>query len=278
LDRSPAEATLATRERAIVVCLDDYGLHAGVNAAALALARQGRLSAIGCMAGAPQWREGAAALRALDPARVDIGLHLDLTEHALLPGMRRPVSQWLVRAYAGAADRALLRREIDAQLDAFASALGRPPAYVDGHQHVHQLPGVREALLAALRDRGWTPWLRDTRRPAGRGLGKAWVIESLGSAALRRQARREGLRQNGHLLGVYGFDGDAARYLALLRGWLQQAREGDVLMCHPALDAPFDDVIGAARVREYAVFAGPQFAQVLADAQVRIAPLTRILA
>lgn len=276
MDRGPADATLAARERAIVVCLDDYGLHAGVNAAALALARQGRLSAIGCMVGAPQWREGAAALAAVDPARVDLGLHFDLTQHPLLPGVQRPLSQWLLRSYAGAVDRALLRREIDAQLDAFAATLGRAPTYIDGHQHVHQLPGVREPLLAALRARGWTPWLRSTRRPAGSGLGKAWVIETLGAGTLRRQAARGGWRQNGHLLGVYGFDGDAARYLALLRGWLGQAREGDVLMCHPAQEAPADDVIGAARVREYAVFAGPQFAHALAEAKLRVAPLTRI--
>jgi predicted glycoside hydrolase/deacetylase ChbG (UPF0249 family) len=278
LDRNPAEATLAAPERAIVVCLDDYGLHAGVNAAALALAQQGRLSAIGCMVGAPQWRAGAPALATLDRERVDIGLHLDLTEFPLLPGVRAGLSQWLLRSYAGAVDRALLRRELDAQFDAFESALGRPPAYIDGHQHVHQLPVVRDALLAALRARGWAPWLRSTRRPAGGGWGKAWVIETLGEAALRREAKRDGLRQNGHLLGVYGFDGDAARYLALLRAWLMHASEGDVLMCHPALQAPQDDAIGAARVREYAVFAGPQFARVLEDAKLRVAPLTRILA
>lgn len=264
---------LAAGERAIVVAVDDFGLHAGVNDAALALAQQGRVSAIGCMVGAPQWRAGAQALRGVDPARADIGLHLDLTEHAMLAGLRRPLPHWLLRAYAGALDRSLVRREIDAQLDAFAGALGRAPAFVDGHQHVHQLPGVREPLLEALRARRWTPWLRDTRRPARAGAGKAWVIEALGSGALRRQAQGQGLRQNGHLLGVYGFDGDAARYLALLRGWLAQAQPGDVLMCHPATHAPADDAIGAARVREFAVLSGSAFAQALADARVRIAPL-----
>lgn len=256
-----------------MVAVDDFGLHAGVNAAAMALAQQGRVSAIGCMVGAPQWPQGAVLLRGLDPAQVDVGLHLDLTEHSVLPGVRRPLSQWLLRAYAGALDASLLRREIDAQLDAFASAVGRAPAFVDGHQHVHQLPGVREPLLQALQVRGWTPWLRDTRRPPRAGVGKGWVIETLGSGALRRQAQGQGLRQNGHLLGVYGFDGDAGRYLALLRGWLAQAQQGDVLMCHPATEAPADDGIGAARVREYAVLAGPEFAQALAEARVRIAPL-----
>lgn len=278
MDRSPADAALAGRERAIVVCVDDFGLHGGVNAAALALAQQGRIGAIGCMVGAPHWREGAVALRAIDPACVDAGLHLDLTEHTLVPGVRRPLSHWLLRAYAGAVDRSLVRREIDAQCDAFVAALGRPPACIDGHRHVHQLPGVRDALLAALRARGWTPWLRDTRRPPGSGLGKAWTIERLGSSGLRRQAQREGLRQNGHLLGVYGFDGDASRYLALLRGWLGHAHDGDVLMCHPALEAPDDDPIGAARVREYAVLAGPRFVQALDEARTRVAPFGAIAA
>ena len=230
------------------------------------------------MVGAPHWAEAAQALRGLDPERVDIGLHLDLTEHPLLPGVRDTLPHWLVRSHAGRVDRALLRREIDAQLDAFEQALGRAPAYVDGHQHVHQLPGVREPLLAALdaRARSPRPWLRDTRRAPGTG-GKAWLIAALGSGALRRQAQGRGYGQNGHLLGVYGFDGDAGRYLALLREWLRAARDGDLMMCHAAPDAPADDAIGAARRHEHEVLAGPAFAQLLAQENIRVEPLSRIL-
>ena len=40
-----------------------------------------------------------------------------------------------------------MTREVRAQFEAFADAFGRPPDFVDGHQHVHLFPQVREAVL-----------------------------------------------------------------------------------------------------------------------------------
>ncbi|MFO1232108.1 MAG: ChbG/HpnK family deacetylase [Paenacidovorax caeni] len=136
--------------RAIALCVDDYGLNDGVNQAVLALAQLGRVQAVSAMVGGPAWRQGAPALRALDGAAVEVGLHLDLTECALDPALRFPLSRLIARAYLGQLDRNALQREIVAQLDAFEHAMGRAPAYVDGHQHVHQLPVVRTLLLAEL--------------------------------------------------------------------------------------------------------------------------------
>mgnify|MGYP000073246266 CR=1 FL=1 len=42
---------------------------------------------------------------------------------------------------------AALAREWDAQWARFCEALGRAPRFVDGHQHVHQFPVIRDALL-----------------------------------------------------------------------------------------------------------------------------------
>ena len=249
-----------------------------MTAAALELAHRGRISAVSCMVGAPHWTEAAAALRGLDRAAIEIGLHLDVTEHPLDTGLRRPLNDWLVRSHLRAVDRLRMRREIDAQLDAFEQAMGRPPAYVDGHQHVHQLPGVREPLLQALAARGARPWLRSTRRPAQGASAKAWLIEMLGEHGLRQLAGERGLRQNGHLLGVYDFAGDAGRYLALLRGWFAAAVDGDLMMFHAAPEAPADDAIGAARRWEYEVLVGEGFGELLAAEGIRVEALGRIVA
>jgi predicted glycoside hydrolase/deacetylase ChbG (UPF0249 family) len=64
----------------IALGIDDFGLHPGVNEAALRLAARGRVTAISCMTGAPHWREGAARLKAAAWQGVDIGVQLDLTE------------------------------------------------------------------------------------------------------------------------------------------------------------------------------------------------------
>lgn len=261
--------------RLLCLCADDIGLHAGIHRAALALVARGRLQALSCQVGGPAWAEAAAALRGLGTA-AELGLHLDLSERPLiLPA--RPLARLILRSQWRMLDPASLDREIEAQLDAFERGLGRAPDYVDGHQHVHQLPQVREALLAALARRypGRPLWLRSTRRGAP-GF-KPWLIERLGAAALARAARAQGLAQNGRLLGVYDFRGGPARYLALLRGWLGAARSGDLLMCHPGLGDGADP-LAAARRAELAVLAGPDFGVLLAEQGLSLAQMRQILA
>lgn len=266
----------------IAVCVDDYGLHDGVDEAVLALVRQGRVSATSCMVGAPAWSNGAPALTALPVDSVDVGLHLDFTEHPIAPASRRTLAALIALSLAGRLDREALRREIEAQLDAFERGLGRAPDYVDGHQHVHQFPQIREVLVEALARRypGRHPWLRCTRRPAALRAGefKPWFIERLGCSELTALARAQGLPQNPHLLGVYDFGGDSLRYAKLLARWLDVAGEGDLLMCHPATHAPPTDAIGPARLREYAVLSGQGFGDLLATRDIGVAPLSRIRA
>jgi len=270
---------MAAAQRSLTICVDDYGLDPGVNDAVLALAHQGRVSATSCMTAAPHWRSGAAALRDLDPASFEVGLHLDLTEFPFNPSLRHPLSRWIVRSYLHAVPRAALRLEIEAQIDAFESGMGRPPTHVDGHQHVHQLPMVRDLLVEALQVRypQQRPWLRSTRRESGERARKAWLIEFLGGRSLARLAAKEGFALNGHLLGVYDFQGDAARYLALLGDWLAASQDGDVLMCHPGDRVSAEDSIAAARQTEYEVFSGPRFGELLARWGGRVVPFSRTI-
>jgi predicted glycoside hydrolase/deacetylase ChbG (UPF0249 family) len=247
-----------------------------MNGAAIALAQLGRIGAVSCMVGAPAWSAGAASLRKLDPQLVDAGLHLDLTQHPVSSSARMPLVQWIARGSLRLLDARALRSEIHAQLDRFEADVGRPPAHVDGHEHVHQLPGVREALVSILAERypGRLPWVRSTRgpRPQPPPRLKAGVIETLGENALRRLCKAAGIRQNDHLLGIYGFDGGEERYLALLAGWLQAASNADVLLCHPSRTndtQPFP----AARRQEFEVLAGTRFGALVAASGIRLAPL-----
>nr|WP_283254346.1 ChbG/HpnK family deacetylase [Ramlibacter paludis] len=258
----------------MAVCVDDFGLGEGVNEAVLALAHRGRISATSCMVGAAHFPTGAPALSELAPGSLDVGLHLDLTAFPCDLRLRRTLERWIVLSHLRLLPRAALRREIDAQLDAFERAFGRPPSHVDGHEHVHQLPVVRHALLAALeaRYRDHRPWLRNTRRPRGAALGaKARVVEAVGAAGLERLATTKGFRQNRHLVGVYDFRGDAERYLALLAAWLRAAGDGDLLMCHPATQL-VSGATGTARLWEYEVLAGPAFGALLAREGFRVVP------
>jgi predicted glycoside hydrolase/deacetylase ChbG (UPF0249 family) len=179
-------------------------------------------------------------------------------------------------------DAGAIRAEVRAQLDAFEQVLGHGPAFVDGHQHVHQLPVVRRELLDELvhRYRGKLPWLRSTRpanavRPS---MIKARVIQMLGSGALDSTARRMGFAQNHRLLGVYDFAGGPQRYRDLLAAWLRSAQDADLLMCHAGLGLHAGEPLATARQAEYEVLEGVGFDAMLRDAGVALRPMSQILA
>jgi chitin disaccharide deacetylase len=216
-----------------------------------------------------------------------VGLHLDLTERPLNPATRQPVRRLIAQAYLRRLDQTALQAEVATQLDAFEEAMGCAPAYVDGHQHVHQLPEVRTVLLRELARRypAGALWLRATRVPQNaahldaRARFKSHVIAFLGARALSAMAQRQGLQQNAGLLGVYGFDGDAAQYRARLAAWLQAARHGDLLMCHAGKMAPQEqDPLAAVRQAELEVLASEGLEDVLNAARLRLAPMGQILA
>jgi chitin disaccharide deacetylase len=259
----------------LAVCADDYGLSRGIDDAIGDLIEAHRLSATSCLVDAPHFRAGADRLRTL-AAAADIGLHLNFTESFGENAPRWPLPHFIARAYARRLDRAAIRAEVRRQLDLFESVCGFAPHHVDGHQHVQQLPVVREALLAELaaRHRGPRPWLRIGVPPRGAHGLKPMVLGALGAGALARAAARQGFATSAHLLGVYGFDGSAADYLARLEHWLAAAGDRDVLMTHPGSGDLAGDPIAAARSREYEVLGGPAFARMLAAHGVSVARLS----
>lgn len=253
--------------RTMILCADDFALHPLVDDAVLQLARAGRLSATSCMTTAPRWPQAARSLALLRP-QLSVGLHFNLTEghggSTPAHGLGRVIRQAYARQWAPARLQALWRT----QLDAFEHAMGTAPDFIDGHQHVHQLPGVREALLRELQARygqDAMPWIRSTAPAPGQWRNpKAAVIAVLGGWIAGRRWRSAGLHTNHGFAGVYGFDApDAAHYGALMKGWLAQARDGGLLMCHPATAPVPDDAIGHQRPIEFAYLMSPDFEQQL---------------
>lgn len=249
--------------RRIAVCVDDYGLNEAVNAGALELVELGRVSALACLTRAAAWQPGARALRALKTGRCDVGLHLNLSERFGDGQWHQPLAALCMGAYTRCLPQARVRAEIAAQFAAFEHDMGRAPDFVDGHQHVHQLPVVRELLMQELVKRypARRPWLRNTQAPqALRSLsGKQRVIAALGSRAFCRLAGKLGYPLNRSLLGVYGFSGSLAAHTQRLAAWCDAAEDGSVLMTHVANAVADGDPIARARLTEYEALRSASF-------------------
>ncbi|MES2934966.1 MAG: ChbG/HpnK family deacetylase [Pseudomonadota bacterium] len=261
----------------IALCADDFGQHAGVDHAVCELVDLGRLSALSCMSGAPRWQQESAPMLKERGNRADIGLHFNLTENfGITPGT--PLSKLILRAYARQLDHNALKNSLNRQLDDFETALQRSPDFIDGHQHVHQLPAVRDVLLDTLatRYRGQAVWVRNVLAADPRWGGKTRVLEILGGKALHAKLLAAKIATNQGFAGVYGFDTDD--YAGRFAQWLQPARPGMLVMCHPGTSEDGNDPITRQRLVEYRFFKSEQFAVLLEGAGLRLERLSAILA
>lgn len=272
----------------MILCADDYGIAPGVSRGIRQLAAAGRLSATSCMTVFPEWPEEADRLGDLVD-RIDIGLHLTLTDQRplgampkLAPDGRLPTLGRLIGlAHLGHLDRLEIADEIARQFDAFEAALGRPPAFIDGHQHVHLLPGIRESVLA-LFDRRLdrrTAWLRSCAEPAASILRRrndarrALVIAGL-ARPLHRATGRSGIATNLGFSGVTSFRADRD-VEADMADYLSHTGARPLIMCHPGepddILAARDPILGA-RAAELSYFGSARFAEALDRHGVVLAP------
>lgn len=238
-------------ERQVILCADDFAISAGVSRGILELAGQNRISATSALVTYDRWPSDARQL-ALVRDRIAIGLHVNLTLGKPLGAMRSlapdgefPSLRALVgRALMGRIDTREVADEIARQLARFETETGFPPDHVDGHQHVHALPRVRAALLAALAARfpSGGPLVRDPAdwsaalRTPGPAAAKAAIIALL-SAGFRSAARAKGFATNTTFSGVTSFDRDRS-YAAELAATLRAGGPCHLVMCHPGYADP----------------------------------------
>jgi len=270
----------AATPRRFWLCADDYGIAPGVNAAIRDLVARRRLNATSVMVLAPSFsRAEAHALAALNAGeqRVAIGLHLTLTaplgpltkDYApLAAGAFLPVATTLRLALQQRLDVAALTREFRAQFEAFANAFGRPPDFVDGHQHVQLFPQVRQAVLETASWIAPTAWLRQCggSLPLHRRLTdpKGLLIDWL-SREFRARARNLGIATNPAFAGTYTYRANV-NFAAIFPGFLEGLPEGGLVMCHPGhVDAELErlDPLTTLREQEYAYFCGDAFVALL---------------
>jgi predicted glycoside hydrolase/deacetylase ChbG (UPF0249 family) len=275
----PGSATVNQPLRHIWLCADDYGISRGVNKAIRDLIMHGRLNATSVMVLAPSFDRGdARSLQMLNAGtkRAAIGLHLTLTgpfapvSESFTPtrgGAFLPMKAMQIAAVTRRLDGNALKLEIAAQIHAFAGAFGHLPDYIDGHQHIHLFPQVREALLEIMPQATPDAWARQCGRPRvprRRPDYKALILDIL-SVRFRDKARRAGIATNPAFAGSYTFSRRAV-FADIFPRFLAGLPDGGLIMCHPGfVDAELKrlDPLTHLREREYEYFMSDEFPALL---------------
>ncbi len=238
-----------------ILCADDYGMTAGISEGILALCRQGKLNAVSVMTEAPLLPDYAAQLLEL-AGKVQIGLHFNLT----MPFQDKPAyarNYLMLRPILPAQERADIAQRLRFQMQRFEELFGRAPDFIDGHEHVHVMPGVRSIFLSEISKRFGTsskrPWIRQVASPVLKTNTrfKALVLNVL-NFGFPAACKKLGFETNNAFRGVYSL-APGAPFEQLMTGWLGTANDRTLVMCHPSAEVEPGDAISQTRVREFKV-------------------------
>jgi predicted glycoside hydrolase/deacetylase ChbG (UPF0249 family) len=230
----------------IILCADDYAMTEGISRAIGELAAAQRLSAASVLVTSAHWPATAPRL-SVHRRHLSVGLHLNLPLGAPLGPMARLAAEGefpglpslAAKALLGLLDREEVKAEIGRQLDRFEQGIRAPPDHIDGHQHVHVLSGVRQALLEVVQRRYPThpPLIRDPSDRLGAFKARSMAVPkaiTVGALALgfAHAAQKAGLPVNDSFAGFSTFD-LTSPYAAELERALSQPRGRHIVMCHP---------------------------------------------
>jgi predicted glycoside hydrolase/deacetylase ChbG (UPF0249 family) len=121
----------------LIVTADDFGLTEGVNRAIVRAHQTGVVTSASLMVNSPAF-ESAVELARQNP-RLDIGLHLDLTNKPFALAVRP--------------HKLNLEREVRTQIEK-ALGTGLHITHLDGHKHVHVIPAVLRVVRATAPEYG----------------------------------------------------------------------------------------------------------------------------
>lgn len=255
--------------KSLILCADDYGQNYAISDGILHLIKLKRLNATSCLTNGLHWAKSAKALQEFQD-QVDIGLHFNLTHGEAITLEAReyflPLSKLMIKAFTRQIKQLIIENELRAQLDMFAKELGRLPDFIDGHQHIHHLPIIRDALLKVYQE--YYPYRQAYIRAASNPSWyknftsfKGSVIALTGALQLRRQMQALEIPHNTTFSGIYDFS-PSAHYPELFRRFVSVSQSDGIIMCHPGLGSnDLDDPIREARVKEYQYLSGELFLQ-----------------
>lgn len=260
----------------IVICADDYGQNLAISQAIIDLISKERISATSCMTTSKDWIQHASWLVPYQD-KIMMGLHFNLTEGQPLTSGFNFLSLYhlIIKSTLRRLDQQAIEKECHAQIDQFVTAVGQLPDFIDGHQHIHQFPIIRDAVLNVyeqrLRKQG--AYLRSVYEPSFPRQGaflKKWVLQLTG-AAFKECLVKEGIPHNTSFSGIYPF-ASAKKYAHYFPHFLHKIKEGGLIMCHPGLqqDSTANDPIAFSRFKEYQYFMSEKYIQACFAAQVRL--------
>ncbi|MDD4013382.1 MAG: ChbG/HpnK family deacetylase [Candidatus Omnitrophica bacterium] len=232
----------------LIINADDLGVSDAVNEAAESCLKSAVITGVSVMPCGRRFREAAAMLRNM--GFVEAGIHLTLT------GGLKPISggadslrssdghfpanyMHLARlSLTGRVKVRHVRDEFTAQIEALRNE-GLKITHIDGHEHVHMLPGILRCVIDLAKEHG----IKYIRIPLERSsylLEGAYAVDIFRHAVLKplaatalKEVKKAGLFSNSHFLGHIHSGRINENVLALMLGRMEEGV--NEIAFHPAV-------------------------------------------
>lgn len=256
----------------IILCADDYAQTEAISEGIIDLVKNKRLSAVSCMTTSPYWPAHAALLKPYVDT-IDVGLHFNLTEGQGLVDNSQlvftPIGKLLITAFLGRLNYQAITNEFSAQLKQFNDYFGKMPDFIDGHQHVHHLPIIREAILSVYQQQlqvmTHKPYLRISSNDYltclqdYKNFPKTQIICFTGAMRLKKRLQQLNIPHNQNFAGIYNFS-QSQNYRNFFLYFIKQIKHSGLIMCHPGCaSSDVSDPLNQSRVNEYNYFLSANF-------------------
>jgi len=249
----------------VIICADDFGQNEPISQGIYELVVIQRLNAVSCMVTGDVWDIYKSKILPFTND-IQIGLHLNLTHGNGLSQVSFPsLSKLIIQTYRlWPVSKTWLKSEITAQIIKFKQDIGCWPQFIDGHQHVHQLPIIREILLEVVDELEFQPWFRTTYHTLNSALKyksswKKWILFMLGGNYFYQLLQAKGYKTNKNFSGDYQFNAKINYRDQFLKS-LQSIEGEGLIMCHPGLKShDLSDPIRHVRVKEFNYMRSIQF-------------------
>lgn len=263
-------------QKKIILCADDYGQNTNISEGILDLVAKKRLNAVSCMVNGLAWPSHAKHISSYP--MIQWGLHLNLTHgYAISKPLAFTSLLGLVKKcyFPSTEFKNLVEQEVQAQILQFKQDVGFWPQFIDGHQHVHQLPVIRHALIKTVKQLEFKPWFRITSSINNfkfRDLSswKKWALLVLGGHTWQKLLVENQFQHPHDFAGEYSFH-QAKHYRHIFLKAAKKLKNGGLIMCHPGLEGlDENDPISLTRGLEYQYFNSSEFVDDIKCLHIRL--------
>ncbi|GAB4223462.1 MAG: ChbG/HpnK family deacetylase [Francisella sp.] len=254
----------------ITICADDFGMSNNINQAIIKLLDKKIINATSCMVNMPEFKTGIDKLKKIYNNFINVGLHLNLTEGKSLTQSKSLTKNSLFLSLPKLLIKSQFRlisyndayTELKAQIEEFIKYWGDVPDFIDGHQHIHQFPAIRKALINLYQEfkmHNKKTYIRSTYNMQKTDL-KSIIIYYSGAKQLQKLLIKNNIRHNTSFAGIYSLAKKKNFRRVIIHAY-QNITDGGLIMCHPSIAIDTKDAISHSRVQEFRYFSSQQALQ-----------------